>query len=169
MSTVKSFIVVEDRLAEMFDMLPTIKDKFKPKFGYGDKKELNAFLKNRKRTSPYPLIWLLYPYKEVHNKRNVSIKNLELVIAVQTNSSMENSERIIKTYKGILIPLLDDINSLFLRANILNVNKEYEVEKHPNYSDSEEGNSSAGTLIWDAIKLTYDITITDDCLRNIKF
>lgn len=171
MSKIKSFIVVEDRLAEMFDLLPDIKG-FKTRFGFGDIKELNAFLRNRDKLPTkniYPLIWLLYPYKEEHNTRSVNISNLELIVAVQTNSSMENSQRIEETYKEVLFPLLDNINSLFLKANIVNMGEEYEVTKYPNYSSSDSGEEHGGTFIWDAMKLTYDMRLTDDCLKNIIF
>ena len=173
MSNVKTTIIVEDRLTEMFDMLPVVpslsgNSNHKPVFGYGDGKELNAFLKHRK-DSPYPLIWLLYPYVEVHNKRSVYLDKVSFILAAKTNSAMQNPQRIEDMYKPLLIPLFDNIVKLFRRANITNMDNNYTIVKHPNYSSSPGKTEHAGNIIWDALKVTLSITITDDCLKTIKF
>jgi hypothetical protein len=177
MSNTKNVIKVEERLAEMFKCLPESVSvngnmRLTPIFGYGDKKELNAFLKikhtDRTRT-PYPLIWLLYPYGENHSKTNVTVNGLSLILATQTNASMGNVERMNKTFNKVLFPLLDNINKLFIRANITSYNEEFELTKYPNYSDNESADEHAGIFIWDALKVDLDLTITDDCLKSIRF
>ena len=177
MSNTKKTINVEERLAGMFAYLPNSvsisgSTTLKPIFGYGDLKELNAFLKvkhtDRSRT-PYPLIWLLYPYGENHTKTDVSIKKLSLILAMQTNASMGNVERMNKTFNKVLLPLLDNIHTLFIRANITSYDEEFELTKYPNYSDNSGADEHAGIFIWDALKVELDLIITDDCLKNIRF
>jgi len=164
-------VKVEERLDEMFTYLPAMaginsEGSFNPTFGYGDGIELNAFLKGKQNSeSPYPLIWLLYPYSEQHSEHFVDVKGMVLVLAVQSNASMQNRERLKTTFNQLLIPLYDNISLLFKRASITNLNWDYEVQKHPNYSD---GGDSAGTFLWDALRMKFDIRITDDCLKAIK-
>ena len=74
-----------------------------------------------------------------------------------------------KTFNKVLFPLLDNINKLFIRANITSYNEEFELTKYPNYSDNESADEHAGIFIWDALKVDLDLTITDDCLKNIRF
>lgn len=171
MGITKSYIIVEDRLEDIFSFLPEIKAGFKNHFGYGDKKELLAFLKTKTKgaTTPYPLIWLLYPYKESHTKKGVQVKNLQLILAVEGGASSQNPQRMEETFKAVLFPLLDNIIKAFTQANITNWNREFEAEKRPNYSSSEEGTAHATTFRWDALKFKTDIVINDGCLKEIKF
>lgn len=177
MSNVKNIIITEKRLKEMFDLLPNSEAidgsaSFKPIFGYGDKKELNAFLKAKnlvKTRTPYPLIWLLYPYNEYHCKTDVEIERLSLILAVQTNASMGNEKRINSTFSKILFPLLNNIKWLFTRAIIVNWDNKFELTKYPNYSEDDSATEHAGTFIWDALKFVIDIKITDDCLNDVRF
>jgi len=163
-------IIVEDRLTEMFSMLPPM-NGFEVVFGCGDNKELQVFLKEKAADSdPYPLIWLVYPYVENHLRTKVELNKLTFILAVETNKSMLNKERIDETYKKILFPLLDNIKSLFTRANIMNVKDEYTIIKFPNYSgDDNDTLSSYTTANWDALKVTIDCTINNVCLRPITF
>ena len=165
----------EESLGEMFTDLPMMKyedsnDSYEVVFGCGDGKELNSFLKLAHRdTPPYPLIWLLYPYTELHKKKEMEVSNCSLILAVQTNSSMQNKERLATTFEKVLYPLLENIKYLFHSANIVSVNDEYTIVKHPNYSHSEEGSEHAGTLIWDALKVDFDIKLKDTCYRKVNF
>lgn len=170
MGVVKNIMVLEDKLEAIFSYLPAI-DTFIPKFAYGDPKELAAFLKHKhKGQQPYPLIWLLYPYAETHEGTHLEATNVSLILAVQTNASMQNKQRLAETYKKILFPLYDNIVYAFNAANIVNVAHKYRVVKHPNYSDDRSlGGSHAGPFIWDAMKVTFDIKIQDTCLRPIIF
>ena len=88
-------IVVEERLQEIIDCFPEIeslsgRSSHKVIFGYGDEKELNAFLKVRKLEAVYPLIWLLYPYSEKHTNTKVEVSKAVFIMSVSTNASMEN-------------------------------------------------------------------------------
>ncbi len=74
MGIVTKTIILEDVLKSVFNYLPAMSyneggDEFSVTFGFGTKKDLNKFLTLRKRSTVYPLIWLLYPYNELHNHR----------------------------------------------------------------------------------------------------
>lgn len=168
-------IVIEDKLTQIFSYIPKMRHisgdgLFDVTFSYGDKKALNAFLKNVKNgASPYPLIWLLYPYKEKHLTNKVNVEKMELILAVQTNSSMTSEQRIKETYSKVLNPLFDYVINAFRLSSNVNNSEEVEVIKFPNYSDDQStGDTSAGSFKWDAIKLTLDITITNKCFKPIK-
>ena len=168
-------IVPERKLEEMFATLPTMQysvgESFYPvSFGYGDKDELNAFLKSKhKGEAPYPLIWLLYPYTESHDRNRVTLNRVDFILAVNTNASMQNPQRLKETYANILYPLLDNIRYLLKRSNIINWNEELEVIKYPNYSDDAEPDKHFANLIWDAIKINLTFDIIDTCYRPVKF
>jgi len=171
----KKTIIIENRLAEMFEYLPMMSNdsgvEFKHTFMYGDEKQLNDFLRqNQSGKSMYPLIWLIYPFTESHNVSNVSYKDMQLVLAVETNSSILNSQRMQETYSKVLLPLLDNIRMLFQRSNIINNSKEYKLTKFPNYSEVDISGEVNKTLyIWDALKISFDGYITSNCLKPVFF
>ncbi len=167
-------IKVESRLEEMFCDLPKVvslseQSTHSVVFGYGDKKELNFFLKTKTKKDAYPLIWLLYPYKETHTPTKVEVSNATFILAVPTVTGMQNKERLSRTFGEILIPLFDNFRTLFKRANIVNCNSEYDVFKYPNYSDSESGDEHAGAFIWDAMRIDFDFDLIEGCYRKITF
>ena len=172
MSVPEKYISVEDKLTEMFATLPLMQNgiggvaEFQPILGYGDEKELNAFLKMKEKgESPYPLIWLLYPYKEIQTKTHVEVSNIQLILAVKSNMPMLNFERMEVTFNAILIPLYNNITNLFKRANIVNVSGDYDVIKYPNYSSTDRSEETYGNLIWDAMKLEFSIKIKSTCFK----
>lgn len=169
----KSMIIVENRFSEIFEYLPMIAnakgDLFKHTFMYGDQKQLLDFLKqNNTGLSNYPLIWLVYPYTEKHTRSNVSFSNLSLVLAVETNTAMLNEQRMKETYAKVLIPLFNNIKKCFNKANVANINDEYEIVKFPNYSDNGD-EENAATYVWDALKVTFNGTLNSNCLQPIIF
>jgi len=172
MAMTETYISIEDKLTEMFDTLPLMTNgigggaTYKPIFGYGDEKELNAFLKMKEKgESPYPLIWLLYPYKENQTKNHVEVSNIQFILAVKSNMPMQNFERMQVTFKAILIPLYNNISYLFKTANIVNVSGDYDVIKYPNYSYDAKGAETFGNLVWDAMKIEFDIKIKNTCFK----
>lgn len=171
MAVTTTMIIVEDRLKEIFDTLPPLKNSkgidFKPVFKCGDNKELSTFLKLSKKTrDPYPLIWLISPYTEEHKRTHVLIENMSLILAVETNSSMLNNQRLEDTFKTVLIPLYDNIKTLFMKANTVNTDDTYIVTKFYNYSgDTNPTDKHEVTDIWDAMKITFEIQINSNCLR----
>ncbi|RLA04913.1 MAG: hypothetical protein DRQ47_02475 [Gammaproteobacteria bacterium] len=174
MGVVFDTIIVENRLEEIFNQLPIMTNSkgvdFKPVFKFGDEFELNAFLRASKGDAkrPYPLIWLVYPYTEDHTRTVVNIENMVLVLATVTNSSYNNSQRLKENYEKILIPLYENIKLAFLRVNILSTDDTYNMIKFPNYG-REDGAEAKTIDLWDALKITFNCAINNNCIRQIKF
>lgn len=165
-------IIVEDRFREVINYIPDViypgqSTGFKPTFGYGADFELNKFLKMFNK--PYPLIWLLYPYLEKHTKTKVTLPSVNFILAVDTKAAMMNQERIEETYKKILIPMYDNFRKVLTRNNIMNVKHEFNVTKFPNYSnDNLDGKENKTTARWDALKVNFNCSINNTCLKQIK-
>lgn len=161
-------IVVEDKLRAIFDYLPQIKG-FKPVFKAGDEKELLAFFKQSQQVTSYPLIWLVMPYSEDHvNRRRVELMDISFILAVQTNSEMLNAERLDRTFKPILYPLLDNVLDVLTIASTTEYDGKFKVTKYANYSDEQTEQAGVEPDLWDAIKLNLDLKINNNCLRKIK-
>lgn len=170
-------IVVEDKLEAIFDYLPEMAyaeggTEYKVIFGYGDQKELNLFLAAQESNSnkPYPLIWLLYQYKEKHTKRKVDLEDLVLILAVDTSAAMLNKDRLATTFRNILFPLYDNILGVFRKAVNVNLKEEVGVVKFPNYTDETDRYNDNVTFTserWDALKTTWELSINDNCLKQI--
>ena len=73
-----------------------------------------------------------------------------------------------KTYKPILLPLLDNVIDLFKKANTVSFDFNYKITKFPNYSDTEQGEDNKFVDIWDAIKLEITLNFNNKCLRAIN-
>jgi hypothetical protein len=170
-------IVIEDVLENIFSYLPDMSfnvnsETYPVTFGYGDKVELNAFLANRDKSTTYPLIWMLYPLDEDHQKTMLVATNVTFVLAVTTNQSMENRERIKLTYGKVLMPLLYNIRTAFKQSNVLTIqseNESFKSIKYPNYSNTESRDESGTIAIWDALRFSVDLEIIDTCIKPIKF
>jgi len=170
----KEVIIVESRFNEIFEYLPEITNKdnigFKPTFMYGNNKQLLDYLRqNRSIESVYPLIWLIYPYNEIHERSFVTLENVSIVLAVETNSSMLNEQRLKETYAKVLFPLFDNIKKAIGIANIISTDEKYSLVKFPNYSEEPNSEKNATTYVWDALKITFNCKITSNCLKPIKF
>ena len=169
-------IVVEDRFEEMIDVIPEMnnpnvseEDSFKVKFSFGDSKELISYLINNK-SDVYPLIWLVYPVSEEHTLKKVKMDKASFILAVRTNDSLSNKERFATNYKNVLIPLYNNFTELLERSNIVNIAEKINVIKYPNYSNEENSEENKTVDIWDAIKVTASLSITNAHFRkNIRF
>jgi len=171
--TGKTTIIVEDRLREIFAFLPDITgadgNPYTPLFKAGDQKELLAFFSQSQGNTNYPLIWLDMPFEEKHiNRRRVEITGLTLILAVETNSEMLYSERLETTFTNTLFPLLDSVLDAFTTGNTLSYDSDFTITKFGNYSEQADGTQGEFVDIWDAIKLTLNVEINNDCLRTIK-
>lgn len=169
----KKTIIVENVLKEALNYLPFMKNnglEYKPLFKIGDHKELLAFFKQTQGVTNYPLIWLEMPYTENHiNRKRVELQNLNFILAVETNSQMLYNERLETTFL-ILHDLLDNVLTCFKKANTISYDLNFSIEKYGNYSDVEtSGEEAKFSDIWDAIKLTINLELNDNCLREIKF
>ncbi len=168
-------IVLEEVLDEIFSYLPDMSfevggDTFPIRFDYGDEVSLNHFLANREVSTTYPLIWLLYPYSEKHTRTKLELGALNFIFAVNTNSSMENRERMEQTFGKVLMPLLFNFRQVLQKAGVININNNFDVVKHPMYSKTDAKEENAVIAIWDALKVTTEgFKVTDTCLKEIKF
>ena len=146
--------------------------EFPVTFGYGDELELNVFLANRDKTNPYPLVWMLYPYDEDHQKTRLIADGVTFVLAVETNQSMENHERVKLTFEKILYPLLYNVRLALRQSGIITIgseNESFKGVKHPNFSKTAAREESAVIAIWDALKVSVDLEVTEGCVKPIKF
>lgn len=170
MGVVHEMIIIEERFAEMFAYLPKYLNgsvEFTPVFMYGTQKQLLEFQKVNKK--PYPLIWLMQPYKEKHLKTKVELEDISFVLAIETNASMLNPERMETTFKPMLIKLYNDIRSLFTVSSIINLNEEIEIYKEFNFASDDSEETQISLDRWDAMKFTFSCTLNNFCLREPKF
>lgn len=157
-------IIVEQRLGELFDTIPVVTVSgadYKPIYDFGSHKDLLRFLaaKRKEGGNIYPLIWLETPITETGDNSPVFV-NLKLVLATLTSSTLSNTERLEKTFKPTLFPLLKNVEkSLKVSgfSRIMNPDKN-KVSKFYNFEDKGENNA---TDIWDAIKFECELRVTD--------
>jgi len=169
-------IILEDKLDDIFQYLPAMvvsenSEGYKPVFHFGDEHEIKVFLKKYEleKRKPYPLIWLLYPFKEKHIGKTLQLEDLPLILAVDTDKNLSSKLRLKTTYKKVLIPLMNMVVESLTKASTVKINKEREFVKFPNYSDDLlSGEENFTGARWDAIKLYLSFSINNGCLREIK-
>ena len=146
----------------------------KPKFGWGDKFELDRYL-SLKKSDSYPLIWLL-PSKENHSEDfRLCQKNCTLIIAMlEKDIDLFNDQRYLKSYDLVLNPLTEYLVEGIRQANITWINEDednWNIEKRPNYSESKYGKpdeTSNGTIdLWDAVELNCNVEFNNEPLKKI--
>lgn len=161
-------IVVEERLTEVFAQLPEI-DGFKPVYDWGNKEHLLKVLHlyADEKQSPYPLIYQVSDESEQDSITNEGEVNLALVVAtLVTDQSLLNKNRWAMSYQNVLIPVVKNIETAFTKGGIFRWDGQYKLKNYPNYG-SGEANST--TEIWDAIRITTKIVVTDGCVNKIRF
>ena len=166
-------IIVEDRLREIIDQIPAIEINEnvsqKPKFHWGDGKELNKFLTvNNKEQDVYPLVWLL-PSADNHIERgNLCQKRVSIVIATrETEKDLLADERYGLAFKLVLNPLLDYVIQGLNNTSICRIEGEsWTVERRPDYTENGENYTIDR---WDAIILTADVEFNNHCLKTITW
>lgn len=165
-------IVVEERLRELFDLIPEIQvnssNLKKPVFSWGKKEELNRWVEAYD-SGTYPLIWLL-PAEESHNNfSDLSTRRIVLILAtLETRRELFNAQRYQGSYKNVLNPLTDYVIKAFQKSSItrlINAN-DITIFKEPNYSEREEN----GTIdLWDAVRIECEVEFNNNCLTTIKW
>lgn len=164
-------IVLEERLSEIFDTLPPIVNSggsFKPTFGFGDDLELNKFIKARIKERIHPLVWLVYGNIEMHDKHDKYLvsNSTTLIIACKSLDHPLNEQRLKTTYSTILNPMLDNVKKALISSGITKVTPIrdklfFEISKHPNYTSENIQTDAKTIVIWDAIKLTFNLEVND--------
>jgi hypothetical protein len=167
--------IVEHIIRAIVDTIPEIQLNgnlsAKPKFHWGDEKELNRYIALKNEES-YPLIWLLpdSDKSEVWDGRRV-VRDCTFIIATrEVRKELFNDQRYIKTFDLVLNPLTENLIYGLSTSNITDrMNEGWTITKFPNYSADSEAN---GTIdYWDAIKLDISIRFYGDvqCLKPILY
>ncbi len=176
MGVVTKPIILEDVLRTVFSYLPdmpyNVGDASYPVvFGSGDEIALNQFLANREETTVYPIIWMLYPGTEDHQRNRLVAENITFILAMENmNISMENEDRINTTFKKVLLPLQYNMRLAILRSNVLSFTDKEEslkTTKYPNYSKTDARTESGTIAIWDALKVVVGLNVTGECIKSI--
>lgn len=166
-------IVFEERLGELFDLLPVVTDvnlnEYKPAFMWGTQDVLNKYLTLQSEQSKYPLIWLVNGEDNYDSMKHNVRRATRLVIAMRSDKVDEFNPFIYETdYKLILNPVLDNVLTALQNSTISYLyDREYNVQRLPNYSVNNNDNGQID--IWNAIVLDCSIDINNQCLRPIKF
>lgn len=173
-------LVVEEYLYEIFNLIParTFTDikgaaqtVSKPTYHFGDAKECNSLIR-LKEGGIYPLIYQISVQETQLPKAGSVTTNLELVLATRNKKvSLLNTERWATSYRNILMPLVNNIYQALNESGIVDFDRTYELEKRPNYSETEAKTANAFIDIVDAVIFRATITIRNrPCLnKNIKF
>ena len=168
-------IVVEERLRELFDLIPEIYVKNgvsnKPAFSWGDKLALNQFLTVAYKDSSfktYPLIWLLPSEDSYNNSVDILDRRVSLVLAtLETRKDLLNDHRLQGTYKNTLNPLTEYVIQALNNGSIINyISPLINILKSPNYSINEDNESIER---WDAVRIDLDVQFNNKCLNPIKW
>ena len=159
--------ILRDIVKQIPDVVINLERTQKPQFGWGDKLELNRYLKLKKNDS-YPLIWLL-PSIEHHSEDGDRCnKRLEIIIAtLEEDENLYNPERYDKSFRIVLNPVAEQVIKGLTDSRVTKIiGAKWDVFKHPNYSD--DGGKSNGTIaLWDALKLTFnEVEFNNNCLNT---
>jgi len=162
-------IVSEDKFALAFEQLPPIQ-MFKPRYESGNDLHLNKYLKEMadSSTSPYPLIYQVSNKDDGNDNAQTTKGKFVFILATrEKKTELLNSNRLKMSFKNVLIPLAENMFTLFKKAGIFNWDGTYTIEKFYNYGD---GDKNKTIDIWDAIRLTVELEINNNCInKNIKF
>lgn len=164
--------LIEDKLEEIFSFLKPLENidnnQFNPYFSSGPEEDLNNFIAQEQNVNIYPLIWLIYPYKEIRNSINVQAQKVRLILAIENSNEMLNKLRLEGSYKKALYPLFFNIRDLFYKAqNIEIIEDEYELIKYPNYGLTKQNfyqtQKSETIAVWDALAIDFSLRINKFC------
>src|SRR5690606_6642328 len=104
-----------------FPTLPNITDidsvEHKPKFNFGTEEDLIVFINDNRdgNINTYPLIWVQTPFQTEGKEPRLNCK-LKLILAVNSNSTLTNEERLEVSFKPILVPLFENVIKAFNRC-----------------------------------------------------
>lgn len=176
-------IVVEEVLSTIFNLIPDREFTYakdddsitvhvpKPKYYFGDAKELNKVMK-LKDGEIYPLIFQTSTIETQNQKAGDVTTDLVLVLAHRnTEEYLTNTQRWATSYKNILMPLVDNIYQAFIQSKWVTFDSTYELEKVPNYSETSAKEKHGFNDIVDAIVFRATVRLTPNvCInKNINF
>ena len=166
-------IVVEHILRDIFAQIPEIRidDNLSvtPKFGWGDKKELDRYLL-KMGNKWFPLIWLL-PNTDKHTERGQRVeRTCNIVICtLEERLYLYNDQRYLLSYDTVLNPLTNYVIQGLENSSVTTLRDGEEIFKHPNYSDTEAKKKSATIELIDAVRIDCDVEFNNNCLKTIKW
>ena len=164
-------IVVEDRLRDLFNLIPDIQVNAsttkKLSFSFGRDDAINKYIELSNSTC-YPLVWMLPSKDEYDRSTGKTTKNLSLIVAhLETRDDLLNEHRYESSFKYVLNPLVNYIVQALENSSITNViSDEITTYKDPNFTDKAENFSIDK---WDVIRLDCKIEINNHCLKTIKW
>lgn len=127
---------------------------YAPQFDYGSNEDLVKYIRIKRRVdgNTYPLIWLETPYSTSHHQINWRSSETKLILATNSDQNTLNKERMLTTFKLVLLPLVEGLKKAVKRHNSITSEWEYDLTYHFNYG--VENNEK--TDIWDALVLTVE-------------
>lgn len=148
----------------------------KVKFMFGTQKELNIWLAQTK--DKYPVIWLVYPVKEIQenvNENKFIYEKLRFIFAINNTIDKLVQTRV-QTTRFVLNQIVEKFINLTIQGKIikyLHLNKKSKLLQsfEPNYSASKPTDPASkqvqsGSIdIWDAIVLDLDLIFQPDCFK----
>lgn len=175
----------EIRLEDLFATLPQLEydgRNYDVLFDFGTQKDLYKRLNlERKKISAkgsgniYPLVWMETPITPAGSDNRVLFK-LDLVIAVLTTSEMSNSQRVRDSFMRQLEPVHNNIVTALkksgftqlIRKRVRSSDDDIAYERHFNYGKDND-TAHATTDIWDALKMSTDLAMSDQCQKNFNY
>jgi hypothetical protein len=157
------FKILEKSLSD-FTPIESEGQSFTPIFGYGSKRDLQAWLRSERKDGEYyyPLVWLMVPFTVNGDfyKYSMSTMSLEIIVATLTDRNLSNKERVRITFENTLEPLVEEVVRKLRFGDYTGIveGQPFEIQKHFGYDTDP---SSMVSDIWDAITLK--------CTTKIKY
>lgn len=172
-------IIIEDRLQELFETLPTIpsgdpdQPTAQPQFGFGTEKQLLVFLQDFEKQSvyPYPILWYETPRRSTGPKQIRTVSGATFIIATPTKEGWSNKQRLKSTVAQRIEPVAELMFKALRKSGftrIIGQNTSYEDELFLNYGNPDQSENKV-PYIWDAMRITLDLEVTDKCLRTFNY
>lgn len=138
-------IKVVDIFESLFATLPEYNENQKPFFHYGEEKELNRIILDRQSNQQhaFPLLWYNIP-SIITESTNYTEGIFEFVIAHNTKTDWDNSQRFTNVFNEILFPCLDLVIQAFKQAMGIDLNfypsrpSFYEYTSYPNWGNVQK-------------------------------
>jgi len=158
-------IVFEDGIEAIINQMPEM-GGFAINFHWGDQDELNRYI--ALKGQPYPIVWLVSG-NETHDDRNEEVtRDCRFIIAVrEIQTDKLNDYRLKNSFTNWLNPLTERLIEGLKKSKLTDIpERNYKIEKHPNYSDSGKNKTID---LWDAITIDCKVTMINNCQNTIKW
>lgn len=166
-------IIVEETLKDLFATLPTIEvdgSTYPINFDFGNHPDLLRYLDSKRKEGGkiYPLIWLETPLIKIGKDNRPLVRDLKLILATLSKSTLSNTERLEVTFKPTLIPLHDNVLKALAQSGSTELrNKDNKKTSfHYNYT---EDNETFADQFWDVIVLKHDVQFNNCPLKTINY